>query len=85
MNELIEKIDQKLGSIGTANMNIRSAMKLLPKELAENTKDTLEEMKTAIDSSVSRSAENITETIEKGFAGVSNHLSVKSSLVATEG
>lgn len=85
MNELIEKIDQKLGSIGTANMNIRSAMKLLPKELAENTKATHEEMKTAIDSSVSRSAENITETIEKGFAGVSNHLSVKSSLVATEG
>lgn len=85
MEDLIEKIDQKLGSIGTANMNIRTAMKYLPEELAENIKATLEEMKTAIDSSVSKSAENITESIEKGFAGVSNHLSVKNSPIATEG
>lgn len=85
MGDLVVKIEERLKAISTANIGIRTAMKDLPKELSETINATLEEVKTTIDSSISKSAENIMGSIEKGVSEVSKYNSEGSNPVKVKG
>lgn len=80
IQELSEKIDEKLVSISTANLKIRSGMKELPKDLSQAINDTLQEVKQSINTSAAESTQKLTKTLNAGF----QYVAKQNALVAGE-
>lgn len=80
IQELSEKIDEKLVSISTANLKIRSGMKELPKDLSQAINDTLQEVKQSINTSAAESTQKLTQTLNAGF----QYVAKQNALVAGE-
>lgn len=78
IQELSEKIDEKLVSISTANLKIRSGMKDLPKDLSQAINDTLQDVKQSIKSSAAESTQNLTKVLNAGF----QYIAKQNTLVA---
>ena len=85
MKELCNEIGDKLSSISRANLTIKSGMKELPNGLSQSIGATLEEVKAAIDLSVSNSAKSVTDCLTHGFNAVAKRGSVKEQSVAVKG
>lgn len=80
IQELNEEIGQKLVSISSANLNIRSGMKKLPEGLSQAIKGTLQEVKQSIKSSTDESTQSLTKALNAGF----HYVAEQNALVAKE-
>lgn len=80
IQELNEEIGQKLVSISSANLNIRSGMKKLPEELSQTIKGTLQDVKQSIKSSTAESTQSLAKTLNAGF----RYVAEQNALVAKE-
>lgn len=80
IQELNEEIGQKLVSISSANLNIRSGMKKLPEGLSQAIKGALQEVKQSIKSSTDESTQSLTKALNAGF----HYVAEQNALVAKE-
>ena len=81
MNELSEKISERLMAISRANLVIKSGMKDLPKDLSDSINVTLQEVRKSIETSVSKSADKVVNTLETVFDDAAKPLPAKGKLV----
>jgi gas vesicle protein len=81
IKEVNAKIEENLVSISTVNMQIRTAMKKLPKDLSDSINETLLDVKKSIETSVSKSADKVVKTLETASSAAAKPLPAKEKVV----
>ena len=81
IKEVNAKIEENLVSISTVNMQIRTTMKKLPKDLSESINETLLDVKKSIEIAVSKSADKVVKTLENVSSAAAKPLPARENVV----